>query len=694
MADAEALLPQQAAEHADLHDTFLCMRKRGLNRELSGTYGSSSSVKLLFVIATLVLLFGSAVPTFRNGAFTWGSAGDSNTSLQEGLPVVILTFLSALLFLYMVGRIAMTVLWSIYWVLLAVILKFIVTGSPLVFRSDCPRWLYVGFAVAEGLTFGAVLVRRTYPHWLPCCGVRWWGLRPLQPGDRRLRRFRAFVADAPVVCFTYRSSVSGFLSKVLTCRKPRRRTCVYRGAVKDGKPHGIGRWVDSSYHGECLIGYWHRGEPRAPFRSREYGSGFTFAGVLVGYFDCSCAGFRKSHWFPRHGPLKVGVASVECSVSGQFYSGLPRVEEISPSDAAVSADQTLQDVLRIMEEPEPDCHPASVTLAAEPGGGCVVVHPGDRVVAGPRVVVELVADRQGSDATVNSTVDPVPVEPAHLRVLGVSEQRSSEVVLLVPGYNCPAAYGMGRIAQLVALGNFPARIRPFVFAWPGGRELTFFQAKKHGAEAAATTAAFRDVVQLLQRQGITDIHVLAHSMGARCLLSCVSGATDLFTDAGAVGGRDGRVRLRTATLLNPETDLSAFVADHYPTLRSVCDHITVYADADDGALFYAEAVTGKPSLGRAVFKMRTTDEGGEAGRFLDIDVIDTTWIDANVHGLRHAYFELNAVVIDDLREIVTTRRRARHRRQLVQSEISGDGEFLADSNVYNFMVAPTSVKNA
>ena len=46
---------------------------------------------------------------------------------------------------------------------------------------------------------------------------------------------------------------------------------------------------------------------------------------------------------------------------------------------------------------------------------------------------------------------------------------------------------------------------------------------------------------------------------------------------------------------------------------------------------------------------------------LDMDVIDTSWMDSNVQALRHSYFNVNRWLIDDIREIITTKRRARQR---------------------------------
>jgi len=42
--------------------------------------------------------------------------------------------------------------------------------------------------------------------------------------------------------------------------------CVYEGPLEDGRPNGLGTWIDTSYQGELLHGYWK--DVRAQYRRR------------------------------------------------------------------------------------------------------------------------------------------------------------------------------------------------------------------------------------------------------------------------------------------------------------------------------------------------------------------------------------------------------------------------------------------
>ena len=90
----------------------------------------------------------------------------------------------------------------------------------------------------------------------------------------------------------------------------------------------------------------------------------------------------------------------------------------------------------------------------------------------------------------------------------------------------------------------------------------------------------------------------------------------------------------------------------------------------------------KKALGKNPYDLKR--DGG----WLDMDVIDTTFMDANVHAIRHNYFNLNRWVVDDLREIILTRKRAvrRESRMLQMYEVEG-------GNVYNFLAAPGHIVN-
>jgi len=102
-------------------------------------------------------------------------------------------------------------------------------------------------------------------------------------------------------------------------------TCMYDGEKNDrGLPHGSGRWFDEGYSGEILSGQWENGVPIAPYISHTYGSGDGIEALRIAYFVATDDKFSKTFSKPSNdNELTIGVAAVECSVNGHFYTHLP-----------------------------------------------------------------------------------------------------------------------------------------------------------------------------------------------------------------------------------------------------------------------------------------------------------------------------------------------------------------------------------
>ena len=210
-----------------------------------------------------------------------------------------------------------------------------------------------------------------------------------------------------------------------------------------------------------------------------------------------------------------------------------------------------------------------------------------------------------------------------------TERQGFEAVVFLHGFNTPVADACKLIAQLWTLGDFPAYLKPFVFGWPGGRDLRYLHACKraHDPALAGDLCAF---LHSLADAGCHRMHFVAHSMGARFLLSALPHLSDVLELApsgrsprgGAQGGGPRppkhaagatsnveqsvarrmntrhQICLASTLLMNPDSPLDNFIEDDHANLRRVCDHITLYADHSDGALAWSEILHGQRSLGK------------------------------------------------------------------------------------------------
>jgi hypothetical protein len=258
-----------------------------------------------------------------------------------------------------------------------------------------------------------------------------------------------------------------------------------------------------------------------------------------------------------------------------------------------------------------------------------------------------------------------------------------EVLLYIPGFNCSMHDGIEALGQMMTLGVLPSRIKPIVFGWPSGYLIRYSSVKKI-AKSKQTCDDLIQIIRDLISQGFTKVHILCHSMGARL----VSNASKEFRKVFHLDKRcsesfdssEGNefAELASVTFLNPEYPLDLFKEITFYHLRKFTSLITMYGSNKDIALMSATLFSRKAILGRNPDLLRSDED------LLDMDIVDTTELDMNIHLARHSYFNLNKYIIDDLTEIIVHERRARERESSL---------VLIKGNVYGFLTAPSYVMN-
>eukprot|EP01069_Polyplicarium_translucidae_P001447 Polyplicarium_translucidae@DN1664_c0_g2_i2.p1 len=312
----------------------------------------------------------------------------------------------------------------------------------------------------------------------------------------------------------------------------------------------------------------------------------------------------------------------------------------------------------------------------------------------------------------------------------------SEVAVFVHGYNSPLEFALGNFAQLISMCVPPPYIKPFVFSWEGGSSPFHFRFGSRQTRRRTVAASFAHFLETMRAIGCTRLHLIAHSLGARLMLNGLrlAAGRDLFKlcDENDERGSLSKLRLLSVTLLHPDYNLQEFVKRDYATLRARCSLISIFGDSNDLALRAAELVTRQASLGRTLFGLRrggrnegreptetltegtldsgtvpvVSDDSDTAGpnwdmeawesvgndpflmrlpfgglpQWLDVDVIDTTYITYNVHFIRHTFYNVNREIIEDIRDILSMRRRAWQRSSRLDRR---------EGNVWAYRVAPS-----
>ncbi|KAK9802665.1 hypothetical protein WJX73_002545 [Symbiochloris irregularis] len=319
-----------------------------------------------------------------------------------------------------------------------------------------------------------------------------------------------------------------------------------------------------------------------------------------------------------------------------------------------------------------------------------------------------------------------------------------EALVYTHGFNCCLADACKSLAQFLALANLPPHIKPFVFSWPTGTYSSYITAIRTGAQSHQTQSDFVGMIRALVAMGFSSIHIMAHSLGVRVVMASIPLLEQLFnpsskatadtlltqvnagigkhrwrtpaspassskeglqssTDPAPPPQRRGLhrsasqgLRLSSVTLINPDAPLASFKGADGQRLARLCPLVTVYGDRKDVALWGAAIVVGlhavwsggpshwlafklHPTAGRHIDELTASD-----GTPLDLDVIDMTYLDANVQGIRHMSFNLNSSLVEDLRDLLVTQRRAHQRRGRLEPR---------GGNVFSFLVAPSFVKN-
>ncbi|KAI9023248.1 hypothetical protein DFJ74DRAFT_668250 [Hyaloraphidium curvatum] len=95
-----------------------------------------------------------------------------------------------------------------------------------------------------------------------------------------------------------------------------------------------------------------------------------------------------------------------------------------------------------------------------------------------------------------------------------------------------------------------------------------------------------------------------------------------------------------------------------------------------GRKMSAPSTDGRRTIGRVQTYLRR-----QRRKYYDMDVISTEFLQTNVQALRHVYFQFNRQFMDDLRETIVDKRRARYRKNLA----------LRAGNCYSFLNVPPFV---
>ncbi|CAI2163625.1 20368_t:CDS:2 [Funneliformis geosporum] len=673
------LMPQE------ISNTFRIMAYRKSERQVRGRYRRRSYTRVFWFIMFILLylsLIGAGIGGLLKNVSTWKRWPE------------FATFVAALaLMMYVYYKITEVVRWCFYWLAIATIILLIINRGSLTpddSQSPSTRIVIIILSSVEGLTLLIwIIIRYIYPRivkdakWLDT--IWWWRIKQSD--------IHPYKGDA-VGYFHYYAWESYSLWF-------RHGLVTYVGEINaDGRPHGRGEWVDDSFDGECLKGIWEDGVPIGPFQARGTGTGDAFHTVRVGLVKNSYTPWDEWRFYPRpyNSGIDITVASVECSVSGKYLKHLPRSTLIFPQKFDEESNKlTMKDCLEYLTTfasfmgPDFDANDAtqsSVIIRMNDEGFAITgFYPIDKTTSRNEVVIRRVPKETRNYSNIEYTLKIDGWKQSGTTSASGHCEGLMECIVFIHGFNCPSKFALETFGQFLALADFPSYIKPFVFSPPSTNSLWYFGVKKQASSEQAIND-FRTFLQDLRDAGFCAVHILSHSMGCMLALQYAEAFEEIFQMKGSSKSQDSEetlMKLPTVTLLNPDTSLNQFLIHDYANLNRYCDHITIYSNERDFALKIGEFFEHDKSLGRYTCDMKCRD-----GKLLNVDLIDTTQLDVNMHKIRHNFFNLNRLLVDDLRDIIVFGKRAKERRTRLSRKVKGVG---LEGIVYTFLVAPSYVVN-
>ncbi len=223
-----------------------------------------------------------------------------------------------------------------------------------------------------------------------------------------------------------------------------------------------------------------------------------------------------------------------------------------------------------------------------------------------------------------------------------------QVLVFVHGFYNSFEYAARRTAQLAHDLKYEGV--PVFWSWPSQGQ---FAKYTHDETNVRWTEAHLEqfLRDIAERSGAETIHLVAHSMGNRC----VTEALKRLATGGGVP-----TTIREVVLTAPDIDADTFREDIAPRIVGPGRRVTLYASSRDKALALSKQVHGG----------RRAGESGEGLLVLPpVETIDVSAVDTSFDG--HSYFGDNTSVLSDLYYLLREGKRPSDRFGMAEKVLNG-----------------------
>lgn len=266
--------------------------------------------------------------------------------------------------------------------------------------------------------------------------------------------------------------------------------------------------------------------------------------------------------------------------------------------------------------------------------------PGE--VEKPNILMRLIVEPDPSKHFVLKSVTPLDMDAARKEMTEKLNASSSKAILVfVHGYNSGFNDAAMRAAQIAYDLNFQGM--PFFYSWPSAARVRAYLPDEESARLSESI--FENLVEdLTTKLPVTDIYIVAHSMGTRV----VSHALQHRAEKGKPN-----TQLRELLLAAPDINAELFRGVIAPKLAAMQGlRTTVYASSSDLALMASKVVHGYQRVGE-------TNSG--VFTYPGIETIDASSASSSSRALGHSYVVDTPSVIGDIKSIVLNRATTKQR---------------------------------
>lgn len=240
--------------------------------------------------------------------------------------------------------------------------------------------------------------------------------------------------------------------------------------------------------------------------------------------------------------------------------------------------------------------------------------------------VGIVNDQRKGPLDIRPIVKPKQPEDFFSRLRDrIAESKQKETLVFVHGYNMTFEEASRRTARLTY--DLGLNGVPILYSWPSQGKLAGYLVDETNIEW--TVPHLKEfLTQLAARSGAQKIHLVAHSMGTRALVSAMRQM--------AQASQGTALRFNEIVLLAPDIDADIFL-HLVPEVQQVGERVTLYASSKDKALAWSKTMHGYPRAGDTSPSMVVA---------LGVDTIDASSVDTSFTG--HSYYADSKSILFDL----------------------------------------------